>query len=190
MPQVSTHFRVSVHPQYLMTYGFTCVLFITQCTYKWLLCVSTHPRFWPEEFQAPVGAYLGHYSIIMYTDIYMYKCRCRVYWPNVADLCLPVWCVCVSVCVYVYVCVCMCVCAFSVCVCVRLVCVCVCVCEIVLVCVCMCVYLCVCVCVCVCLCVCVCACVCAAYMYVTIHVYMYYTVCVYTTCSCMNMYTM
>ncbi len=34
-------------------HGDPMVHVYTHCTYKWLLCVSTHPRFWPVNFKRP-----------------------------------------------------------------------------------------------------------------------------------------
>ncbi len=59
-------FRVSAHlckcPPPIFDDPMVCVCI--RHLYKWLLRVSTHPRFLAGEFQAPMGAFLGEQVLL------------------------------------------------------------------------------------------------------------------------------
>ncbi len=52
LSRVSAHLRVSTHPSFLMILWFTYYVYM-RYTYKWLVCVSAHPNFWPINFKRP-----------------------------------------------------------------------------------------------------------------------------------------
>ncbi len=61
--RVSAHLCVSAHPPFLMILYMVHVYM--RYAYKWLVCVSAHPRFFAHQLQAPMGAYLREYGTCM-----------------------------------------------------------------------------------------------------------------------------
>ncbi len=74
----SAQLCVSAHPIFddPMVHVYMYIRYVLH-VHEWFLRVSAHPRFWPINFQVPMGAYSAEYG--MYTSMNVWEGRLKVH---------------------------------------------------------------------------------------------------------------